>query len=412
MVWLRKHQNDLLSNSMPDTLINYFTNGTETFEEYFSRTCNSLNDSKANDDIIFHLDQLIDIAIHCKLLSDWFSKFTQKERIQYFTKLSDLTFIRNNADYNFHFSKNRLDEIDKNVITILDNSFNEFCEEFCKKLTPYSNDVVKLGFLKPKYPTTCFWISHILQCNLLIHIRLSPQPYVLYKHKNCNFIIDIPDFVNYQLFRVDDNYHPKEAIENTTIELLNLSNECFDDFIKLASLYVYKKQKSNSEQFTINIQQNINNTELNYKTFSSVYHNETFNFESDDNPSVKSNETSVDDIKSLMFNNLQNNSGYKVFKAHLEQTDAYFKAFFDLGYIIYLDKVVNFVAPFSNGAFAEFMKDPDFLFSEIKMSIPDSAYKDLTGRTFNQLEKRYDDVKKYADVKNALINKGVPLKQH
>ena len=96
----------------------------------------------------------------------------------------------------------------------------------------------------------------------------------------------------------------------------------------------------------------------------------------------------------------------------MEQTDVYFKALFDLGYIIYLDKVVNFVAPFSNGAFAELMKDPDFLFSEIKMSIPDSAYIDLTGRKFNQLEKRSDDVKKYADVKNALINKGVPVKQH
>ena len=37
---------------------------------------------------------------------------------------------------------------------------------------------------------------------------------------------------------------------------------------------------------------------------------------------------------------------------------------------------------------------------------------DLTGRKFNQLKKRSDDVKKYADVKNALINKGVPVKQH
>ena len=277
MIWLRKHQDDMLSNSNPDTLINHFANGTETFVEYFSRMCNSLNDSKQNDDIIFHLDQLIDIAIHCKLLSDWFSKNTQKERVKYFSKLSYLNFIRNNA--NFHFSKNRLDELDENVIRILDNSFNEFCEEFCKKLAPYTNDVVKLGLLKPKYPTTCFWISHILQCNLLIHIRLSPQPYVLYKHKNRNFILDIPDFVNYQLFRVDNNYQPTEAIENTTIELLNLSNKCFDDFIKLASLYIYKKQKSNSDQITINIQQNINNPEFNYKTYSSVYHNETFNFE-------------------------------------------------------------------------------------------------------------------------------------
>ena len=412
MIWLRKHQNDMLSNCMPDTLINYFENGTEIFEEYFSRACYSLNDSNTKDDIFFHLDQLIDIAIHCKLLSDWFSKLTQKERIKYFSKLSDINFIRNKADYHFHFSKNRLDEVDKKVINILDNSFNEFCEEFCKKLAPYTDDVVKLRFFKPKYPTTCFWISHILQCNLLIHIRLSPQPYVLYKHENCNFILDIPDFVNYQLFRVDENYQPKEAIENTTLELLNLSNECFDDFIKLASLYVYKKQKSNSEHFTINIQQNINNPEFNYKAFSSIFHNETFNFEADEKSSVEIKETSVDDIKCLMFKNLQKNSGYKVFKAHLEQTDVYFKALFDLGYINYLDKVVNFVAPFSNGAFAELMKDPDFLFSEIKMSIPDSAYIDLTGRKFNQLEKRSDDVKKYADVKNALINKGVPVKQH
>ena len=62
-------------------------------------------------------------------------------------------------------------------------------------------------------------------------------------------------------------------------------------------------------------------------------------------------------------------------------------------------------SPFSNGAFAELMKDPDFLFSEIKMSIPDSAYIDLTGRKFNQLEKRSDDVKKYASLMGVSYNR-------
>lgn len=412
MIWLRKKQNDMLSNSMPSTLKEYFSNGTETFEEYFSRTCNSLNDSKANDDIIFHMDQLIDIAIHCKLLSDWYSKSKEKERIKYFLKLSNLNFIRNNADYHFHFSNNRLDEVDKNVITILDKSFNEFCKDFCKKIANLKDYVVNYGLFKPKYPHICFCISCILQCNLLSLVRLSPDPYVLFNFKNSDSVYDIPDFVNYQLFRVDDNYQLKEAIENTTIELLNLSKECLDDFIKLASFYINKKQKSNSQQITINIQQNINNPEFNYKAFSSVYHNETFNFESDEKSSVERNEPSVDDIKSLMFKKLQNNSGYKVFKAHLEQTDIYFRTFFDLGYITYLDKVVDFKAPFSKGAFAEFMKDPDFLFSEIRSRIPDSAFKDLTGKSFNQLEQRSDEVKKYDDVKNALRKKGVPVKQH
>lgn len=110
-----------------------------------------------------------------------------------------------------------------------------------------------------------------------------------------------------------------------------------------------------------------------------------------------------------MFKKLQNNSGYKIFKAHLEQTDVYFRAFFYLGYITYLDKVLDFNAPFSKGAFAEFMKDPDFLFSKIRLSIPDSAYIDLTDKRFNQLEQRSAEVKKYIDVKNALINKGVPI---
>lgn len=405
MIWLRKYQNDTQANSTPQTITQYFQDGTESFEEYYTRICNSPNESK--DDIIFHLDQLIDIAIHCKLLSDWFSKLTQKERINYFLQLDSIDFIKENADYHYHFSQNRLAEAGEKVIAILNNSYNEFTAEFCKKITPYVNDVAKLGLFKPKYPTTCFWISYILQSNLLTHIRLSPRPYVIYQHDNCNFFSDVPDFVNYPLFRVDDNYQPKETIEDTTIELQNLSNECFDDFMKLAMFYVYKNQGAKSEQVTINIQQNINNPEFNYKTYSNTYHNETFNFESD--KISNSPEISTDDIKELMFKKLQNNSGYKVLKAHLDQTDIYFKIFFELGYISYLNDVIEFNSPFSQGAFAEFIKDNDFLFCEIQARIPDTAFKELTGRTFNGLEQRSDKVKKYDDVKKALLLKNPPL---
>lgn len=302
MIWLRKYQNDTQANSTTKTLIKYFQDGTESFEQYYTRICNSPNENK--DDIIFHLDQLIDIAIHCKLLSDWFSKLTQKERINYFLQLGSIDFIKENADYHYHFSQNRLDEAGEKVIAILNNSFNEFSVEFCKKLTPYVNDVAKLGLFKTKYPTTCFWVSQILQSNLLAHIRLSPRPYVIYQHENCNFFSDVPDFVNYPLFRVDDNYQPKEAIEDTTIELQNLSNECFDDFMKLAMFYVYKDQGAKSEQVTINIQQNINNPEFNFKTFSSVYHNETFNFEC-----AKEKQSDINYTE----NDILNNENFKTF---------------------------------------------------------------------------------------------------
>ncbi len=302
MIWLRKYQNDTQANSTTKALIKYFQDGTESFEQYYTRICNSPNENK--DDIIFHLDQLIDIAIHCKLLSDWFSKLTQKDRINYFLQLNSIDFIKENADYHYHFSQNRLDEAGEKVIAILNNSFNEFSVEFCKKLTPYVNDVAKLGLFKPKYPTTCFWVSQILQSNLLAHIRLSPRPYVIYQHENCNFSSNVPDFVNYPLFRVDDNYQPKEAIEDTTIELQNLSNECFDDFMKLAMFYVYKNQGAKSEQVTINIQQNINNPEFNFKTFSSVYHNETFNFECEKEKQSDINYTE---------NDISNNEDFKTF---------------------------------------------------------------------------------------------------
>lgn len=302
MIWLRKYQNDTQSNSKTQTLIQYFQDGTESFEQYYTRICNSPNENK--DDIIFHLDQLIDIAIHCKLLSDWFSKLTKKERINYFLQLDNIDFIKENADYYYHFSQNRLNEAGEKVIAILNNGFNEFSVEFCKKLTPYVNDVAKLGLFKPKYPTTCFWVSQILQSNLLAHIRLSPRPYVIYQHEDCNFSFDVPDFVNYPLFRMDDNYQPKEAIEDTTIELLNLSNECFDDFMKLAMFYVYKNQEAKSEQVTINIQQNINNPEFNFKTFSSVYHNETFNFECEKEKQSDINYTE---------NDILNNESFKTF---------------------------------------------------------------------------------------------------
>lgn len=316
MIWLRKKQDDMQSNSLPNTMIKYFKDGMETFDQYYSRICKLKNDLINADDIIFHLDQLMDIAIHCKLFSDWFSKTTEKERVKYFMNLSDIDFIRKNADYHFHFSKNRLDEVGKKIINVLDNSFDDFCRELSGIFLAYTNDVEKMELFKPKYPQTCFYISFILQSNLLTHIRLTPQPYVLFKFEDCNYTYDIPDFVNYTLFRLDDNYSPKEEIKNTTIELLNLSNECLDDFIKLAGFYMEKKQKSTSEQVIINIQQNINNPEFNYKTFSTTYHNEFFNFECEKEKQYDENLSENDIFKNITFNTFCNISPnfYKIWE--------------------------------------------------------------------------------------------------
>ena len=37
MIWLRKKQDDMQTNSLPNTMIKYFKDGMETFDQYYSR---------------------------------------------------------------------------------------------------------------------------------------------------------------------------------------------------------------------------------------------------------------------------------------------------------------------------------------------------------------------------------------
>lgn len=415
MIWLKNNQEDKLECYSALTYGKFMLENMKSFDDYMNTLISTGNIQEKTDDIIFHMNQLMDLYIHCKLLEKWIEVTTEKNRIKLFKTFSDLDSIKSICSLTSIYSYSRLNAMGSTANEYLQIDFDEFCKENLIYFQS-SNTLLKgVHGIRKQYLAVKSFIDLYLMDYFWMYLRIFPNPDCadcIGQISTDIGILTIVDFIDADIFEINPLFMKERKI-TLSQKLSKAAIECLDNYRQLAQL-IANRVTNHSSGTVINQILNeysvINN--FNYVNNSTVNHNETFNFESDEKIDEERNDPSTDEIKNLMFKKLQNNSGYKVFKAHLEQTDVYFKAFFDLGYITYLDEVVDFNAPFSQGAFAEFMKDSKFLFSEIRLSIPDSAYIDLTGRKFNQLEKRSDEVKKYADVKNALISKGVPVKQH
>ena len=70
MIYLRKYNNDQPINSYPN-LYDYLHNKMESVNDYCSRIKKESFSKELNEDISWHLYQLMDIFCNCQILYDW-----------------------------------------------------------------------------------------------------------------------------------------------------------------------------------------------------------------------------------------------------------------------------------------------------------------------------------------------------
>ncbi len=103
---------------------------------------------------------------------------------------------------------------------------------------------------------------------------------------------------------------------------------------------------------------------------------------------------------------------FNKFCSHLPETRIYFEVLIDNDYIEIKDKKIKYNSPCTQKVFAEILKDPVFIFSNNLSLIPSDVFKDLFGKTLNQMEQREQDTSKtdkYKKVKEVLIANKVPM---
>lgn len=103
---------------------------------------------------------------------------------------------------------------------------------------------------------------------------------------------------------------------------------------------------------------------------------------------------------------------FNIFCSHLPEARIYFEVLIDNDYIEIKNKTIKYNSPCTQKVFAEILKDPLFVFNHKLSQIPTKVFKDLFGKTLNQMEQREQktaESENYKKVKAVLINSNVPM---
>ena len=97
MIWLKNNQEDKLECYSALTYGKFMLENMKSFDDYMNTLISTGNIQEKTDDIIFHMNQLMDLYIHCKLLEKWIEVTTEKNRIKLFKTFSDLDSIKSSG---------------------------------------------------------------------------------------------------------------------------------------------------------------------------------------------------------------------------------------------------------------------------------------------------------------------------
>lgn len=427
MIWLADNQDIKISDKDGRAEhIKYMKENMTSAEEY-TATLKTSPDILANsDDIIYRLNQLMDIYVTCQMIGAWIEKNSKRKRIGFFKTFSNARKVKKTASLNSALTKTRFDALGGELQGMMSSDLDEFCEEFARSFSEHIKAMPSLQMpnIEEQYLWAKIKVCLFLHNQFYMHIRVYPDyTTFLYNGETKKF----PDFIDGELFGMNEKFEFEETPKYILPVLKSAVAESLKYYIEISQIYLSAKRGKEMQNSitTINIQQNFNqnnnimnvtnNNTSNVTNSSTVNHNEIFNFVSTNSQEQPDSSTKEDDgyfcgeFKQGMFEKLCLNKGYITFKSILAETEDYFKILIKLGYVIYDVDKIEFRRPFSGAAFAELLKDNDFKFSKIRKSIPEDAFIKLFGKTFFQLEQRENYPKGYRNAKSELIKNNAPM---
>lgn len=409
MIWLRNTQEAKLKEYDFMDFLEFMHYNMTSFQDYFNsiNTCN-IDDNR--DDILFHLNQIVDIYIHSRIVFLWLHHKTIENRINFFNLLLDSENIKTSCSITNILSSTRIQEIDPKILELLETDIDEFCKINANNFLVFTQNFLEKDMTSEQiYNAYNFYINLYIYDYFWMCLKVFPDP------NNIKYLgaldtsegqIGVPNFTGSEIYSITENFTVIEKI-NFMQKLDDIFIESLGDYIKLSKLLENKKYKETTLCQT-------SFTTINNNSFHTITNNYSYNYSDLNNQNITSSinvQDGFDEMQKCLYEKLCKNHGYITLLSILKEADVYFRAFIKLGYMRIEKEIIKFNAPFSNKAFAEFVKDEDFLFFDIKGSIPDAVYKDLFHKTFHDLEQRESSSSKYPDVKKGLISCGVPKRK-
>lgn len=241
MIWLIKNRENKINN-YANNLKKYFNHGMEPADVYIKHIKPNKLSKKTLEDAEFHLFQLMEIYVTCKITAKWLSLKSDEEQITFFHQLTDINCLRKICSYSdsycsqFEFNsfselmKSRIEQLFSENVQDAKNAFQECDDNFSSQKLPD-------GLTETDAITSMlsFYINQgIWQSLRVIPTRLCPFEKMYFQNKdvlNFDFISnDIMVFnKKFELEPIFDNLDfYNESAKDCFIYILSLSKKLYD----------------------------------------------------------------------------------------------------------------------------------------------------------------------------------------
>lgn len=217
----------------------------ESVNDYCSRIIDEPFSNELNEDISWHLYQLMDIFCNCQLLYDWINSPTPRSKFLLFCSL------KNNKKILEYLNPNKHVFIEDCQII---NELNSYITDCAKDLVTANQTQIKyflfeLLKIKKHYSSLIeyqeIYFSYLFQQGLWTNLKVLPnENEIIGFAKNKDY--PALNFFNATLFQIDEYENRLSPIKDTSLYLLNSLTECINSF---RVLWKIKEDKEKIEEY-------------------------------------------------------------------------------------------------------------------------------------------------------------------
>lgn len=236
MIWLVKTHEKAITDGVKNTY-KYLKDCMEPADQYIRKIKPNKITSKIRANANYHLYQLMELYVDCKVVSKWLTLKTDDEKIDFFQHFTDLDYLKSICDFSnsycSQFEYNSFSEPMKNTIIALfneniadfKNAFQKCVENF--KIQQYENGLTEIDAIASM-------LSFYLNQGSWTALRIIPTTYCRYDtikfHGTTQFNYD---FISAPIMAFNNKFELEPVFDNFKF-YEDSARDCFLFFLELA----------------------------------------------------------------------------------------------------------------------------------------------------------------------------------
>lgn len=246
MIWLVKTREKAITDGIKSSYV-FLKKCMEPADKYIDRikTKKITNELKSN--VNYHLYQLIELYVDCKIVSKWLSLKTDDEKLDFFLHFTDIDYLKRICDftksYCSQFEYNLFSDSMKNVISSLYNEYiSDFKNAFQECVDQFNIQIIPDGLTRTDVISSM--LSFYINQGAWTALRIIPTKFcafekIMFHGKeqfNFDYIVNpIMTFnKNFELEPVFDNQQfYSDAARDCFLYFLTLTKKIYDSEIEI-----------------------------------------------------------------------------------------------------------------------------------------------------------------------------------